>query len=216
MLLDPFSPIRDIITVVEYIATDQEAEGRAKGIETAANIYKPVLKKLEDRQKKIILATDQEQKHFENQAKTLRAQCAEYEQKTLELAAKIKNNSGEKSSSINNFFVTVERFGMYSAHSVDVIGGRIYDSWSLSNYLEKKMNEKREKFYKIEFEKKSLEWQGKIKNLRAQIVESINNLKNLKSYNKNQLEYISKIVDDALKEYCESIAKYNALVEMEG
>ena len=78
------------------------------------------------------------------------------------------------------------------------------------------MNEKREKFYKIEFEKKSLEWQGKIKNLRAQIVESINNLKNLKSYNKNQLEYISKIVDDALKEYCESIAKYNALVEMEG
>ena len=216
---DPVSELVDtaraVKKVVDYVATDQEKEGRELGIKATANIYEPVLKNLEIRQVKIIAATDKEQSFFEGQAKSLREQCAEYEQKTAELAARIKNYSEKKSESVDNFFNTINSFGMYSSHSVGIIGGDIYDSWSLSNYLEKKMNEKREKFYKIEFEKQSLVWQEKIKSVRAKIVESIKNLKSLKISNREQLKYISAIVDDAVNEYCETFAKYNALKEME-
>ena len=216
MMLNPFQPILDICKVVEYVATDQEQEGHEKGIKAAANIYKPILKKLQERQKKIINATDKEQIDFEAQAKLLKKQCAGYEKKTAELAIKIKNQSAKKSSGIDSFFATVNSYGMFSGvNSVRGIDSVMYDSWSLSDYLEKKMNEKREKFYKIEFEKKSLEWQEKIKSVREKIVESIKNLKNLKSTNRSQIANISGIVDDALNEYCETLAKYNALKEME-
>lgn len=215
MMLNPFQPVFDIFKVVEYVATDQEKEGRELGIKAAANIYEPVLKNLEIRQIKIIAATDKEQSFFEGQAKSLREQCTEYEQKTAELAARIKNRSEKKSKSVDNLLNTINSFGMYSSHSVSVIGGDIYDSWSLSDYLEKKMKEKREKFYEIEFKKQSLVWQEKIKSVRAKIVESIKNLKSLKISNRKQLKYISDIVDDAVSEYCETFAKYNALKEME-
>lgn len=160
---------RAVGKVAEYVTTDQEEEGRELGIKAAARIYEPVLEKLEIRQVKIIAATDKEQSFFEGQAKSLREQCAKYEQKTAEIAERIKKHSEKKSKSVDNFFSRINSFGMYSAQSVSGIGGDIYNSWSLSNYLEKKMNAKREKFYKIEFEKQSLVWQEKIKSVRAKI-----------------------------------------------
>ena len=164
MMLNPFQPILDICKVVEYVATDQEQEGHEKGIKAAANIYKPILKKLQERQKKIINATDKEQIDFEAQAKLLKKQCAGYEKKTAELAIKIKNQSAKKSSGIDSFFETVNSYGMFSGvNSVRGIDSVMYDSWSLSDYLEKKMDEKREKFYKIEFEKNLLNGKKKLK-----------------------------------------------------
>jgi len=215
MVFNPLEPIRDIFKVMEYVSTDQEKEGRELGIKAASRIYQPVLRNLESRQTKILAATDKEQSFFEGQAKSLRDQCAEYEQKTADLAERIKNSSEKKSESVDNFFRTINSFGMYSVQSVSIIGGNIYDSWSLSDYLEKKMKEKREKFYNIEFKKQSLVWQEKIKSVRAKIVESIKNLKSLKISNREQLKHISDIVDDAVNEYCETFAKYNALKEME-
>ena len=74
---------------VVYATTDQEKEGREKGIEATAKIYEPILKNLEERQKKIIAATDKEQSFLGGQAKSLKEQCAKYEKKTAELAVKI-------------------------------------------------------------------------------------------------------------------------------
>mgnify|MGYP007069949238 CR=1 FL=1 len=91
--------------------------------------------------------------------------------------------------------------------SVRGISSAIYDSWSLSDYLKNKMNEKREKFYKAEFEKQSLVWQDKIKTVRNNIVQSIKNLKSLKTANKEQIKYITGIVNEAIEEYCETFAK---------
>ena len=155
MVFNPLEPIRDIFKVMEYVSTDQEKEGRELGIKAASRIYQPVLRNLESRQTKILAATDKEQSFFEGQAKSLRDQCAEYEQKTADLAERIKNSSEKKSESVDNFFRTINSFGMYSVQSVSIIGGNIYDSWSLSDYLEKKMKEKREKFYNIEFKNKN-------------------------------------------------------------
>lgn len=209
------NPFRDIFKVVEYMLTDQEKEGRELGIKAAVNIYEPVLKNLEIRQVKIIAASDKERSFFEGQAKFLKEQCAEYERKTAELAAIIKSHSDKKSESVDIFFSQINSFGMYSGANIRIICDDIYNSQSLSDYLDDKMKEKREKFFKIEFERQALVWQEKIKSVRAKIVESIRNLKSLKISNREQLKYISAIVDDAVNEYCETLARYNALKEME-
>lgn len=220
-IIHPNPDIRETIetigAVVKYATSDQEKEGRELGIKAAAKIYQPVLENLEIRQVKILAATDKEQSFFEGQAKSLRQQCAEYEQKTAELTEKIKKWSDtKKSSNIDKFLSSINNFGMFSGvSSVRGISSAIYDSWSLSDYLKNKMNEKREKFYKAEFEKQSLVWQDKIKTVRNNIVQSIKNLKSLKTANKEQIKYITGIVNEAIEEYCETFAKYNALNEME-
>ena len=199
-----------LLKLFEYATSDQESEGRELGIKTAANIYEPVLKNLEIRQEKIIAATDKEPSFFEGQAKSLREQCAEYEQKTAELAAIIKSRSEKKADIVDNILSSTT--SSYSEGLARCMGNHIYNSWSLPDYLDKKMEEKREKFFKIEFEKQALVWQEKIKSVRAKIVESIRNLKSYKISNRAQLKHISDIVDDAVNEYCETLAKYNALI----
>ena len=210
---DIMDKLRAAKKIVDYVTSDQEKEGREQGINAAANIYKPVLTKLEKRQAKIIALIDKEQIDFAEQAAQLKEECAEYEKKTADLADILKRKS---SSNVDKFFDTVGRFGMFGGEdSIRGMGIVMYDSWSLADHLEKKMNEKRAKYYKEEFQSKSIEWQVKIKSVRVKLLETIKNFKNLKASNKNQLKYITSKIDEALEEYCETFAKYNALKEME-
>lgn len=216
MLRNPFEPMLDIFKVVKYATTDQEKEGRELGIKAAANIYKPVLKNLEIRQVKIITATDKEQSFFEGQTKSLKRQCSEYEQKTADLAAKIKKQSSEKSKAVDTI-LRVNGFGsgaMSGGDFISAIGEALSLAWSVINFIDNEMEEKRSYYRKVEFEKQSRVWEEKIKEIRKEIAKSIKNLKSYKISNREQIEYISAIVDDAIKEYCETLAKYNALKEM--
>lgn len=216
---DPISEaketIRTVKAVANFITGDQEREGREQGTIAAAKIYQPVLENLEARQKKIIDETDKAQSDFIAQAKELRAQCAAYERQSSELADEIRSR-GENSSGVEKFLEAVNRHGMFNAKSSHSFGAVMYDSWSLANYLENKMNEKRERYYKLAFEEKSRVWQQKITDLRKKIVASIKNLRNLKSANRDRLNDMASKVDEALTEYCEAAAKFNALKELDG
>ena len=81
----------------------------------------------------------------------------------------------------------------------------------LTYILESEMNEKRERFFKEEFEKKALVWQRKIESCKAEISEKIKSLKFLKQRNTDKVKQLKAIVDDALKEYCGARADYNTL-----
>ena len=203
--------------VVVYAMTDQEKEGRELGIELAARIYKPIFQNLENRQARINTATDKEKVFFEEQANSLINQCAEYEQKTADLAEKIKRQSTKKAQAVDTV-LKVNGFGygaMCGGDSISLISDALSTAWSIINFIDNEMEKKRSYYRKLEFEKQSRIWEGKIKDIRQKIAESIRNLKSYKISNREQLEYISKIVDDAVEEYCETLAKYNVLREME-
>lgn len=77
--------------------------------------------------------------------------------------------------------------------------------------LESEMNEKRERFFKEEFDKKARVWQEKIESCKAEISERIKSLKALKHNNTYKVKQLKAAVDDTLKEYCGAQADYNAL-----
>ena len=78
-------------------------------------------------------------------------------------------------------------------------------------YLEDEMAEKRKRFFDKDWEKKSLEWQEKIKGCQEKFLKSIENLKALKSGNAYAIKKITNMVADAQKEYCGAMTDYNAL-----
>lgn len=209
--LDIFDVFRTVDTVIEYATSDQEKEGREKGINVAAAIYAPVLRDLEERQKEIIAETDKKQQDFESQANLLKKQCEYYENGIDYYKRKIAELA-ETTPGADNFFDAVNRHGMFSeASSARAFSSAICYYWSIADSLKKKMDEKREKYFKIEFEKQSLVWQNKIKSVHQKIVEL---MKEFKYATNETIKKISHIVDDAMEEYSEVLAEYNALKEM--
>jgi len=71
-----------------------------------------------------------------------------------------------------------------------------------------------EEFFKIEFERQSLEWQKKIRGTIAGIVHLIKTSKLFKSCGKENLNYISVSIGNAIKKYSEILEQYNTLKEM--
>ena len=245
----------------DYATTDQEKEGRDRGITSAANIYKPVWEELESKNKKIIKALDAENKFFNEQLESLKKQGNEIEQKTDELNKAIKqqfdmvndrlqaifeeqvellkrqsteheakaaefiekirrSNDEKKIRILDEFLSSVNKNGMFSG-VVEFIAicGLAYAAfnfiWLINDpigyYLDKKMEDKREKFYNEEFEKQTRMWQKKIKGVRKEYEEQLKKLIYFQDSNNEQIKYFTEMLDDALNEYCETFAKYNVL-----
>ena len=105
-----------------------------------------------------------------------------------------------RSSALDDLISTMSIGGIQSAFNTPIsLGG------GLGELLQKKMDEKREKYYQIELKEKSLEWQSKINTIRKKIAEAINNLKFMQFSNRAQIQYISKMLDDAIEDYCEKM-----------
>ena len=165
--------------------------------------------------------TDKLQSFFESEIKSLQKQSAEREQRMAKIISKIRTQSDkQKELALDNFIKASSATGMFNESDdlLDVIANTLYMLMNLNPFgyfLDKKMCEKRDKYYKIEFKKQSLTWQEKIKNVRKEILQSIESWESLTNSNKKQIQHIAKIVDDAFNEYCETLAKYNVLKEME-
>lgn len=164
---------------------------------------------------------DELQSFFEGEIKSLQKQSSERERRMAEIISKIRSQGDkQKELALDNFIKASNATGMFNESDdlLNVIANTLYMLMNLNPFgyfLEKKMCEKRDKYYKIEFKKKSLKWQEKIKSVRNKILQSIESWESLTNSNKEQIQYITKIVDDAFNEYCETLAKYNVLREME-
>ena len=217
-------------TVIDYATTDQEKEGRELGTEVAAAIYGPVFKNFKAKQKKINAETDKEYFDAKSQVKLLKEQCAYYERETANYKSKIETIKREHGDSPGVKAVlsalaasggaTIGTGAMLGVNSVRAFGSSVASAgfaWLalpaavLTYILESEMSEKRERFFKEEFEKKALVWKKKIESVRAEILASIKNLRAFKADKTEELNRLTKLVDDAMKEYFGARADYNAL-----
>jgi|GEM_PF-6492016 len=172
-------------TVIDYATTDQEKEGRELGTEVAAKVFKPVLDSLKRQKDKIIAEEKNEQSNFESQAELLKKQCEYYERETANYKSKIETIKREHGDSPGVKAVltalaasggatigTGAMLGINSARAFSSAVASAGLSWLalpaavLTYILESEMNEKRERFFQEEFEKKALVWQGNIAGLR--------------------------------------------------
>lgn len=220
-------------TVIDYATTDQEAEGRELGATAAAKLYAPVLEDLEQQQKKIIDALDREHANVQTQINLLKEQRAYYKRKTADYKSKIetiRREDGDKPGvkAVFDALATSAAIGGSAIGTGAVLSGNFVRAFSssiagagfswlalpatvLTYILKSEMKEKRERFFKEEFEKKSREWLEKIESCKAKIVTAIKNLRAVKADGADKLNRLAKIVADAQNDYSEVMARYNIL-----
>lgn len=220
-------------TVIDYATTDQEKEGRELGAATAAKVYAPALEDLQKQKNKIIAEEKNAQSNFATQAKFLTEQCAHYERETANYKRKIEtirrehgNDPGVKAvlvalaASASGGGAAIGAGAVLSGNFVRAFSSSVATSalsWLalpaavVTYVLESEMNDKRERFFKEEFEKQALVWQEKIKSCRAEISERIKSLKFLKHNNTYKIKELKAEVDDALQEYCGAMSDYKML-----
>lgn len=159
---------------------------------------------------------------FEDQVKLLKGQSTEHEAKAAEFVEKIRrSNDEEKIRILDEFLLLVNKNGMFSVSIISICGlayAAFNFLWLITDpigyYLDKKMEDKREKFYNEEFEKQTRMWQEKIKGVCQKCEEQLKKLIYFQDSNNEQIKYFTEMLDDALNEYCETFAKYNVLKGM--
>lgn len=217
-------------TVIDYATTDQEKEGRELGTEVASKVYAPVFDDLKRQADKITAEEKKEQSDFESQANLLKEQCAYYEREAAAYKSKIEtirrehgDDPGVKgvlTALAASGGATIGTGAMLGANAVRAFSSSVAAagfSWLalpaavLTYILKSEMNEKRERFFRIEFDKKADVWLEKIESCKAEISQRIKSLKFLKHNNTYKVKELKAVVDDALKEYCGAQADYNTL-----
>lgn len=202
--------ISDTIAVVKYAVTDQEQEGRELGIKTASEIYAPILSNLEKQQAKVLDDINKEQISFEEKVKFLRDKCATYEKEISEVSDAIESMRG-LSVQIDNLIISMSVHGIQSTICNPIFYSILAKGGIIGTWLQEKMDKKRQKYYQIELEKQSCEWQKKINDVKNKIAMSIDDLKDMQNYNQEQLQCISDILNENISNYCEITAQYNLL-----
>ena len=220
-------------TVYDYATTDQEKEGRELGIATAAKVYAPVLNGLKNRQKQIIAETNKVYADAESQKNFLRDKLAYYQRETANYKRKIETIRREHGNDSRVKDVLVALAASASGGGSAIGAGAVLSANFVRNFsssvagagfswlalpaavvtyiLESEMNDKRKRFFKEEFEKKSREWLEKIESCKEKIVTAIKNLRAVKADGADKLNRLAKIVADAQNDYSEAMARYNIL-----
>ncbi|MBO5638209.1 MAG: hypothetical protein J5906_11965 [Acidaminococcaceae bacterium] len=192
-----------IVEIVKYIATDQEKEGRELGITLAAEIYAPVLKKLENDHLALKNELDRETEDFDSQYKLLRKKAEYYvtqKEKVLKDIERLKKKKPELSDFIDNCLGTSFSASTIIAKYDDVIG----------DWLHEKMEKKRQKYFEIEFKKKERVWKKKITEIKAEIKKLTESLNALKTEDKQKLKQIVSLVNRSISDYELVLEQYNS------
>lgn len=192
-----------IVEIVKYIATDQEKEGRELGITLAAEIYAPVLKKLENDHLALKNELDRETEDFDSQYKLLRKKAEYYvtqKEKVLKDIERLKKKKPELSDFIDNCLGTSFSASTIIAKYDDVIG----------DWLHEKMEKKRQKYFEIEFKKKERVWKKKITDIKAEIKKLTESLNALKTEDKQKLKQIVSLVNRSISDYELVLEQYNS------
>lgn len=223
MLLSPFDLIEiaigkkknekethnSIVELVKYVTTDQEREGRELGITKAAEIYAPVLKKLEKELKTLKNELDKETNDFDAQYMLLRKKAEYYvaqKGKVLKDIEKLK----KKKPDISDFIDICLNSGLSGA-SVFME----YDHYdAIGEWLHKKMDEKRQEFFEIEFKEKEREWKKKISEIKAEVKKLAKSLEALTKEDKQKLKQIASLVNRAITDYELVLEQYNSFVNL--
>ena len=192
----------------EYITTDQEKEGRALGTTKAAEIYAPVLKELENELISLKNELDKEADDFDSQYKLLRNKAKYYvkqKEKVLKDIEKLKKKKPEISDFIDNCLGSG-----YSATNIvfQYYGGTVGD------WLQEKMDTKRQEYFEIEFSKKVSMWKSKISEVKAEITQIATDLDALTKEDKQKLKKIASLVNQTITDYELVLEQYNSFKEI--
>ncbi len=193
---------------IKYVVTDQEKEGRELGKIKAAEVYEPVLEKLEQDMEALKAALSKEIGNFNSQYEKLRITAEYYLNKKKEILDKIerlKESYPEHSSFIDNILVSGS--GGYS-----IIGPS--SGIFLGYFLEKEMDEKRKKYAEIEFEYMAKGYEKKIEEIKKEMAKAVAGLDALREEDKQKLEIISQKVNSAINDYEKTLEKYNFIWSM--
>ena len=193
---------------LKYAFTDQEKEGRELGKIKAAEVYEPVLKKLEDDLAALRTALSKEIGNFNSQYEKLRITATYYLNKKKEILKDIeqlKEDNPEHGSFIDNILISGS--GGYNITGTS-------SGFFLGYFLKKEMDEKRKKYAEIEFEEMARKYEKKIDEIRKEMAREVAGLKALREEDKQKLEIISQKVNSAVYDYEQVLEKYNFIRSM--
>ena len=200
----------DIFAIIEYVSSDQEKEGRELGIKKAASMYKPILESLELKQKELIKELDNKTISFKNKAEVLMQSIKNIKFETEMLKNKMRKNSAYKKY---GDLIDVNKSGG------NILYGAIAMGWNgnlIADWLNKKMDKKRMKYFKIEFNKQEAKWLDKINSIEKEILNQKNELKKLTCGDEEAIEKLLKIHEKAVQEYAIVYSQAQALAIVEG
>ena len=196
---------------IKYVLTDQEKEGRELGKVKAAEVYEPVLEKLEQDLGALKVALSKEVGNFNSQYEKLRITAEYYLNKKEEILDKIERLK-DYYPEHDDLIDTMMASGSGMSSMTGMIGSTSLGFFGY--FLEKEMDEKRKKFAEIEFEEMAMGYEKKIEEIRKEMDRTVKGLKALKEEDKQKLEIISQKVNAAVKDYENALEKYNFLESM--
>lgn len=227
------------LSVIKYVITDQESEGRQAGIMAAAKCYTPIFRCLEERQSDLKRNLKKEGDDFYSKSSRFIDLCEYYNREIIEYTHKIeylrKNNvhisshlstmgwgAGTAMSLLNSrgggngLSIPISLAG---AGSLGLAGlasplAAIFAVGLLGDILEKKMEKKYQKYLKISFEEESRKWNQKLEDIKEEIRSLIEELRKLERGNKSELDTLEHDVQEYMNRYVAVKAIYFAIKDM--
>lgn len=208
MNINPFGTLKLVAKTVSYITTDQEKEGRELGINKAAEIYAPIFREADAACEDFERELAEERNDFFSRKELWKNKAIYYEKKKKELEEDVDRLT--KSHPELRKYVDKD--------SISGVSGfyPIMDIGILADLLKGHMDEKRQKYFKIQFEESSKEWQEKISKCKLKCTNYSMDITTIKEENKVKMDKIIELVNSEKAKYEEVLKTYNTLKSLIG
>lgn len=210
MKSSPFGTLELLYNTGKYLFTDQEKEGRELGITKAAEIYAPIFREADAAYNNLKVELEREKSDFKSRYKFWLDKGVFYEKKkerTKEDIDRLVNAHPQLRKHID----MNKGFGVSGAAYPTIdIGGFFAD------LLQGRMDEKRQKYFKIQFEETSKDWKRKITQCKLRYSELDTNRVSLTIENKQKIDEIIALVNNEKTEYEKVLETYNTLKSIIG
>ncbi|WP_321041456.1 hypothetical protein [Veillonella caviae] len=196
----------NIIRVIDYISSDQEAEGREYAIEFVDKLYEPVFRDLEYSIREMQMNAASQTLDFEQATAVLRLKYDEYLLEISRVEQEIQQLI-EEDNELASFREVIGRLG--TTHVISTIG--------LSDFsLDKKMEKKRREFFDIELRNQIRLKEEKFSELNKDFSQIFDQIEGVQEDERNTLSELQALVEEFEKKYLDKKLEYNLMKEALG
>lgn len=210
LFFDAFGLGKTTKTVIKYAITDQEKEGREAGIILAAEIYKPVVKRLESECDNIVNMIKKYRDRNETKLENI-YQLAEDLRRNDESICikinKIKSNRSDLEVFLKEFMLNDCILGTISLLPV------FRSNYLISSMLHNKMKKKYKKYREIEFQKEQKVWLNKIEEIKGEMLDIVEEFSKLEKERQQLEDELAKVLNLTTENYAEHL-KQLAILEV--
>lgn len=199
-------PFGEIIRTVDYITSDQEAEGRQYAVEFAYELYGPIFRTFEQIVSDARLSARIQVLEFNSAVSIL---CIKYDEYQSEIS-KLEDEMTALMDRDNALALFREHFSNHGAPSI------IADYSRFSINLDDKMEAKRRKYFEIELCEQVRMMESKLAELHKELSQIFDQIESLRDDERCTLCELQGMVDQLEKEYLNKKLEYKLLKDVLG